>query len=265
MKHCVSRLGVAAALIPACALAGSLRVGPTRIDLSPPHPVAVLEIENTGESSTLTQLDSFSWTQTKSNDVLEPTSELITTPIVLTLAPGETKRVRVGLRDPNRTTVEHSYRVVVREVAPDFVAGTGLRFALRISVPVFAASGSMPAETPRAPDQLSWARSLSGSPQSLGDSSSALHATLSCATIVVANNSAHHERLMHAELRSAAGETLWESSRPEYVLAQSRRSLPSEQCVPKSTLASTLRLTTDTGTVVLPAEDTTLLVDGRQN
>ena len=79
---------------PLCAVAGSLRVGPTRLDLSARHPIAVLEVQNTGDQGTLAQLDAFLWTQAGTVDLLEPTADLITTPLVINLAPGETRLVR---------------------------------------------------------------------------------------------------------------------------------------------------------------------------
>src|SRR5689334_4871472 len=118
--------------LPLYGVAGSLRVGPTRLELSARHPVAVLEVQNTGDQATLAQLDAFLWTQAGTVDLLESTAELITTPLVINLAPGETRQVRIGLREPNRAMVEHSYRVFVREVPPAALAESGLRFAVRI-------------------------------------------------------------------------------------------------------------------------------------
>src|ERR1700761_4020304 len=106
------------ALMPVVASAGSLRVGPTRIDLSPQHPVATLEVQNTGDTATLVQTDALSWTQSRGEESQDPTSELIATPLVMNLEPGETQRVRVGLREPNRTTAEHTYRILVSEITP---------------------------------------------------------------------------------------------------------------------------------------------------
>src|SRR5437868_14203290 len=90
-------------LLPLTSLGGSLRVGPTRIDLSARHPVAALEVQNTADAPTLAQLDVFAWTQAGIGDSLAPTTDLIATPLVLNLAPGETRIVRVGLREPNHT------------------------------------------------------------------------------------------------------------------------------------------------------------------
>ena len=150
-------LGILGAVLPFAAMAGSLRVGPTRIDLSPRHPVAVLEVQNTGDSATLVQIDTLTWTQSAGDESLEPTTDLLATPLILTLDPGETQSVRVGLREPIVASVEHSYRVVVGEVAPTWVASTGLRFAVRISVPVFARVAEPARSGGKLPEALSWA------------------------------------------------------------------------------------------------------------
>ena len=146
--------------LPLAAAAGSLRVGPTRLDLSAQHPVAVLEVENTGDSPTLAQVDALTWTQNAGEEVLEPAPDLIATPLVMNLAPGETQKVRVGLRELGSDRTERSYRVIVGEVTPTFVASAGLRFAVRISVPVFAST--------RAP-QSAGARRRSPLPERRGE------------------------------------------------------------------------------------------------
>ena len=86
VSHNLARLVVltaAVAGLPAVVAAGSLRVGPTRLDLSARQPVAVLEVQNTGDTPTLTQLDTFDWTQSGRGDELQPTWNLIATPVVM--------------------------------------------------------------------------------------------------------------------------------------------------------------------------------------
>jgi fimbrial chaperone protein len=242
------RLAAAAAccvLLPSCAVAGSLRVGPTRIELSVRHPVAVLEVQNTGDEATLAQLDSFVWTQSGTGDLLESTADVITTPLVVNLAPGETRLVRVGLREPNRAAVERSYRVFVREVPPAAVLESGLRFAVRIGVPVFAVPVDMrPGGSEAADLTWRWLPDLHG-----------------CASVQLANSAAHYERVLVAEMLSSSGEVLWRTSEPAYVLAGSRRALPPAVCAPSLKEVATLRLATESHTFDLPVEPPSLIVD----
>jgi len=240
-------------LLPLAGMAGALRVGPTRLDLSARHPVAVLEVQNTGSETTLAQLDAFAWTQAGIGDLLEATSDLITTPLVINLAAGETRLVRVGLGpgalagQPNPASMERSYRVFVREVPPAVVPEGGLHFAVRIGVPVFAAPAESRAADGRASsDDLTW--------RWLAD----LHG---CASVQFSNTSARHERVLSAEMLSSSGEILWRSSEPVYVLAGSKRAVPPALCAPSLKEAATLRLVTESHTLTLPAEAPSLIVD----
>ena len=241
-------LGILGAVLPFAAMAGSLRVGPTRIDLSPRHPVAVLEVQNTGDSATLVQIDTLTWTQSAGDESLEPTTDLLATPLILTLDPGETQSVRVGLREPIVASVEHSYRMVVGEVAPTWVASTGLRFAVRVSVPVFARVAEPARSGGKLPEALSWALR----PGNEG-----------CERILVDNNSSRHEHILHAELLTANGDLLWQSAAPDYILAESRRSLSPQVCAPSSAPAATLRLTTESRAITLPPAAAGMLVDAK--
>lgn len=233
------------------ALAGTLRVGPTRVDLSARHPVVLLEVQNVSDTATLAQIDTFTWAQTGAGDVLTPTTDLIATPLVLNLAPGETRFVRVGLRQRNQTDVERSYRLFVREVAPAFVASTGLQFALRIGVPVFA----LPADGARlvpanAASELSW--------RWVPD-------IQRCMTVQIVNPAPRHERVLVAEMLSRSGEVLWRAADPAYILAGSRRTLPPALCPPSIAEAATLRLEMESGTLNLPVEAQSLVVDANRH
>ena len=247
-KSSLARLSVAclALLLPLMSLGGALRVGPTRIDLSAKRPVVALEVQNAADGPTLAQIDVFTWTQEGAGDVLVPTTDVIATPLVINLAAGETRVVRVGLREPNRTAVERSYRLFVREVVPTPAPGTGLQFALRIGVPVFALPVDARPGAVSAPGELSW--------RWMPDINS-------CATVQLANPSAHHDRLLTAQMLSRSGEVLWRSAEPVYVLPMSKRSLSPAVCPPSIKEAVTLQLQMESGTLSLPVEAPSLVVD----
>ena len=232
------------------ALAGTLRVGPTRIELSAKRPVVVLEVQNGSDTATLAQIDTFDWTQVGAGDVLTPATDLIVTPLVLSLAAGETRFVRVGLRQANQTDVERSYRLFVREIPPAFAAGTGLQFALRIGVPVFAlpADGARRAMAAARASELSW--------RWVPD-------IQRCVTVQVFNPAPRHERVLAAEMLSRSGEVLWRAADPAYVLAGSGRTLPPVLCPPSIAEAASLRLEMESGTVNLPVEAQSMVVDAK--
>jgi len=231
-------------------MGGALRVGPTRIDLSTRRPVVALEVQNSADVATLAQIDVFTWTQEGAGDVLVPTTDVIATPLVISLAAGETRVVRVGLREPNRTAIERSYRLFVREVAPTFAPGTGLHFALRIGVPVFALPAEARSGAVSAPAELGWRwiPDING-----------------CDTVQLSNPSAHHDRVFAAEMLSRGGEVLWRSAEPAYVLAGSKRSLAPALCPPSIREVVTLRLETESGTLNLPIEAPSLVVDANSH
>lgn len=231
--------------LPALALGGSLRVGPTRVELTELRPVAALEVQNSSSAATLVQIDLLDWTQDGRADVLTPTTDLVATPMVLNLAPGESRIIRVGLRSANHTDRERSYRLFVREVPVTFSDGMGLQFAVRIGVPIFAPPEAGVRTVGSAAELgWSWVPDIEG-----------------CVNVRLANPTARHERLLSAEMLSHTGEVLWRASEPTYVLAWSHRILAPNLCPPSIKEAVTLRLNMESGTVNLPVLAPALVVD----
>jgi fimbrial chaperone protein len=249
MNNRTLRLTLLCTALPLAATAGSLRVGPTRIDLSPRHPVAVLEVENTGDSATLAQVDALAWTQNAGQESLEPTAELLATPLVMNLAPGETQKVRVGLREPAGAANERSYRVIVGEVNPTYLASAGLRFAVRISVPVFASSRGPQTDGAADTTALNWRLR-----PDIGG----------CGRVEITNESDYHEHVIHAELIGADGQLLWNSDAPDYVLAGSQQTLAPPVCMPASPRGVRLRLTTESRSVTLPPPAGGMFADSKR-
>jgi fimbrial chaperone protein len=152
-SHVTLACGLAACLValsPA-ASAGTFSISPLRVDFSGPRTTAALTVRNEDASAVVVQAEGMAWSQPGGEDTLTASRDLLVSPAVFTLAPGAQQLVRVALRrvpDPAR---ELSYRLIVQEVpqaaAPEF---TGLRVALRLSVPVFVAAGE-----PGAP-ALAW-------------------------------------------------------------------------------------------------------------
>ncbi len=132
-------LGLLLLLVPASATAASLAVAPTRIELREDARIGAVTVRNEGEQSVLVQAETFRWTASSPKDVLEPTRDLLAVPPVFRIAPGSRQTVRVGLREGFPRDVERSYRLLLTEVA-EARPGTdeGVRFSLRLSLPVFA-------------------------------------------------------------------------------------------------------------------------------
>lgn len=139
-------------LLTSQVLAGSFSVSPTRVVLSAQDNVVALWVRNTGTGETSVQVELQEWRQRGGQDIYTPSREVLATPPIFTLAPGQTQVLRVGLRRPPERDTELSYRLFLQELPPPAAEDyPGLRMALRISLPVFVA----PASGAAAPE-LSW-------------------------------------------------------------------------------------------------------------
>ncbi|WP_260295749.1 molecular chaperone [Sedimenticola hydrogenitrophicus] len=168
--------------------ATGLGVTPIRIHLSEATPTAALTLENNGSNTTVVQLQLMKWDAAGADDHYRPTYEVVATPPIATLQPGQTQIVRVGLSRDVDEGKELAYRLYIEEVpAPPQQHQQGLQVTLRIGVPIFIA----PKIT--AQPGLEW-RAVRNGPDSV-----ALHAT---------NVGNAHLRLMDLKLRSEGAEHL---------------------------------------------------------
>lgn len=123
------------------ALAGSFTVAPTRVELAPERHTAGLTVENRGGEPVLLQVETYAWKAREGREVLEPDRDLLAVPPLLRLAPGERRVVRLGLRTPFPERGERAWRLFLTEIPEAADGGArrgGVRFALRIGLPVFA-------------------------------------------------------------------------------------------------------------------------------
>jgi fimbrial chaperone protein len=138
--------GLAVVIAPvSLAHAGSFSVNPVRVTLSATQAVAAVTVQNVGSEPTVVQLETSSWSQHDGVDVLAPTTEVLATPPILTIQPGASRVVRVGLRRPPDARQELTYRLFLREVPPPEPISQGLRVALLVSMPIFVVPPRLPA------------------------------------------------------------------------------------------------------------------------
>ncbi len=125
----------------------SLQVSPTSVVVSSSQNAGGLVLENTGDAPLRGQVRVFRWQQPNGIDRLEPTRDLVVSPPMLRLAPGQRQLVRVIRLGAPPTNEETAYRLIVDEL-PDATAPEdaehGLRFVLQYVIPVFL----MPADGP---------------------------------------------------------------------------------------------------------------------
>ncbi|SRR5581483_684537 len=119
--------------------AGTFSVNPVRIDFSPQRPTAIVQVANLTNEPATVQVHVVRWTFDHDHEVYLPTDEVLLNPPIFTLRPNQKQVMRLGLRQPNSSSTEVAYRLILEEVpkrpAPGFV---GLQTVLRISIPVFA-------------------------------------------------------------------------------------------------------------------------------
>ncbi len=133
------------------AAASALSVAPIRLELSSATRTAVLTVRNQEDSPVVVQARPAAWSQAQGEDQLGDTRDLLVTPPIFTVPPRGQQVLRIALlREPDAAR-ELDYRLVLAEVpqaaAPET---TGLRVALRITLPVFVAAQT------RAAADVSW-------------------------------------------------------------------------------------------------------------
>lgn len=122
------------------ALASSFNISPIRVELASGRRTEALTLRNADEAPVVVQVHVVAWSQKDGVDQFDATREMLVTPPVLQLAGNGQQIVRVALRGQPDRSQELAYRVVFEEVPQAAPAGfTGLRVALRLSVPIFIA------------------------------------------------------------------------------------------------------------------------------
>ncbi len=138
------------------AQASSLSVTPVSVTLEEHKRSAALTLKNEGNETRVIQTELLRWTQQNGENVHTPTRDLLVNPPIVTLKPGQTQIIRIGLKRETDKSQELAYRLYVSEVPPPPREGfTGLRIALRLGIPVFVApNGKL------CSGSLSWRASL---------------------------------------------------------------------------------------------------------
>lgn len=142
-------IAASAVLSPAPAAASSFTVDPTLIQLSPRASSSLLAVRNESEAPVTLQVSAYVWGQSPAGEMqLTPTDDIVFFPTLLTLQPGEQRKIRIGTTAPLGGTMERSYRVFVEELPPERRPGadaTSVSVLTKMGIPVFLAPS-----TPRA-------------------------------------------------------------------------------------------------------------------
>lgn len=139
-----------ATALPALA-GGGLQVSPVRLNFDADQHGKALQLSNGGSQTFEAQVRVMRWTQEGGKDRLLPADEIVASPAILRVAPGEPQTVRLVRVRSGPTEREQSFRVLVDELpgAQRAAAGPGLKMLMRYSIPVFVAPAA--AAGPRVP------------------------------------------------------------------------------------------------------------------
>ncbi|HCR3983037.1 TPA: molecular chaperone [Kluyvera ascorbata] len=193
------------------AISATLQVAPVMLNLNATQRATALYLTNTGSEPIHAQIRVYDWSQSQGKDVLTLTDDIVSSPAVTALKPGQQQLVRIVVLNPMVHPQEQSFRLLVDELPGGHQAGTeqnGVHFLLRYSIPLFIASEQT--ESKAEDTQLTCTRQ---------------DASISCQ-----NKGTVHIRLSHVEAIDAqrqVAETL--SGLAGYVLPGQRFVLPFKQ------------------------------------
>lgn len=147
----IAAIALAASVLPAGpAAAASLQVSPILLEFAPQEQAQALWLSNTGHAPLHAQVRVMHWRQAEGEEALSPTRDLVASPALVEIAPGERQLVRIVRPQAAPATAERAYRVIVDELPGEAEReSAGLQFLLRYSIPAFvdpvaAADGGVP-------------------------------------------------------------------------------------------------------------------------
>lgn len=120
---------------------GSILIWPINPVIEGDDRAAALWLENPGKTPVTLQIRVYAWAQHDGRDAYAPQDEVLGTPPIVSIQPGERQLVRLTRTTPPPTVAEKPYRVVVDEIptsdAPT-AAGAAVSFRMRYSLPLFS-------------------------------------------------------------------------------------------------------------------------------
>jgi fimbrial chaperone protein len=118
------------------ARAQSLSVLPVNIQMAPGEQATTLTVTNQGATKTAVQIRAYAWNQDGNDDQLTASNEMVVSPPIATINPGDSQVVRLILRQPPQGK-EATYRILLDQIPPAAEPGI-VHLVLRLSIPIFA-------------------------------------------------------------------------------------------------------------------------------
>jgi len=123
---------------PRLSFAAQLHVEPVLLELSAPAAAGVLTLRNDDDVEAVVQTRVVRWSQSNGSDVLEPATDVVASPPLVTLAPHADYVVRVVRVSKQPVRDEESYRVIVDQLpTARGWQNRSVNVLIRQSIPVF--------------------------------------------------------------------------------------------------------------------------------
>ena len=141
---------------------GSLLIWPVNPVIEGDARAAALWLENPGKAPITLQVRIYAWTQQDGGNAYAEQDEVIGTPPIVSIEPGQRQLVRLTrTTPPPPPAAETPYRIVVDEVPTgnaSVAPGASVSFRMRYSLPLFSYSrrGNGKAKPPAPAPQISW-------------------------------------------------------------------------------------------------------------
>jgi fimbrial chaperone protein len=140
MKTLLLAAVVAAGLCAAApASASTFSVNPTQIYLAGRTTSALVTLRNDSTDVLRFQVTAFAWQQSPAGEIeLAPTQDVVFFPALVSLKPGEERKIRVG-STAAAAAIEKTYRIFVEEMPPttEENAGSQVRVLTKMGIPIF--------------------------------------------------------------------------------------------------------------------------------
>lgn len=140
--------------------ASNISVEPTTVILTPKNTVQSITVANADVQPLLLQIQSMAWTQMNGLDSYQNTQDLLISPPIVNIPPGEERIIRIGfINQAFPLKAERPYRIFLQQVLTDkethLINSDKIKVALRIGIPVFIEPQTNPQP------QLIWKRTVS--------------------------------------------------------------------------------------------------------
>lgn len=143
-------LCLSAVLFCANIYAGSLQVAPIMLQFKGQDHAKELWLSNNGDTAIKAQVRVQAWKQANGEDKLSTTQDLIASPLILSIQPGDKQLVRIIRPTLQPVSSEQAFRLIIDELPVSYVQqNNGLNILLKYSIPVFVEAKPRVAEKQR--------------------------------------------------------------------------------------------------------------------